>query len=328
MRSDRIAMMTKITLAVSLFVCVFGVNTLSAQQPTREEKRRNATKETPRTIQGESEKGKAPKATAISWQKLSDKQIARMLFPEKKLYFQPTLKERPMLQDLASLSEDEVAVHEVKRLVANFDNDSQDEMAVLVRYSTGMCTFCVNNVVIAVLGQQKGKAKIAWRTVDDDAFDNDGSANISTIKLIKTDKFFALAYIYHRTPGGVSSSKEMNIMRWDGEKFSKIWKYELESRDTGGHEAVPHDSLARVDFLDDEKGFKRIKVVAIYATRPYAEEWIQYVLYEEFAWSEKDQRYWSISEHEVRYENSQECISIKQEGRKDYKQCSKIEPHR
>lgn len=295
-------MTTKLKLAVVLFSCVFSASISYAQETTPEGKRRDAAKEVRRAIQTESQKGRLPKATTPSWQKLSDQQVARLFFPDGKLFFRDSTE--GLVDQYGSI--DGAVVHKVKRVVANLDTDPTDEMAVLLVYSTGMCTFCVDNAIFAILGRQDGKVKVRWRTEEIEAFDNDGTADISTMKLIQTDKFFEVAVTYNGTPGGVSSSKKMKIIRWDGKRFSAIWSYELESQDTGGHEGTPHDYLARIDFLDDKKGFKRIKVTSMYATRGRAEEPTQYVLYEEFAWSEKDQRYWSISQHEVRYEKGQE----------------------
>jgi len=301
-------------------------SSLNAQEAVdKAAKQGHVAKGVQRTIQRESQKNKVPKTSAISWRKLSDQQIARLLLPdEKQIYFGESSE--GLVKEGGTI--DGAVVHKVKRLVANFDNDPANEMAVLIRYSTGMCTFCVNNVIVAILDPQDGKINVRWRTEEIEAFDNDGSADIATLKLIKKDKFFELAYIYNGTPGGVSSSKEMGIIRWDGERFSKIWQYKIESHDTGGHEAIPHDSLARVDFIDDQKEAQRIKVVAMYATPPHAEDPTRYVLYEEFTWSEQDQRYWSVRQRERRYEKDQECVFIKEPGRRDYRRCHKIESRR
>jgi len=225
-------------------------------------------------------------AATSDWNKLSDEQIARMFFPDEKLYFQPTLEGLPM-SDPASL--DGVNVQGVKRVIANFDNDPEEEMAVLIVYSTGMCTSCVDNVIFAILDKQNGKVRIAWRS--ERGFAGDGT-DISKVKLIKKDKFFELSCTYDTTPGITGSAKEIKIIRWDGKKFSTIWGYELERHFSGTHESLPHDYSAKVDFVDAKKA-KRIKVSATFTYQGGSEKvvWKEYKLNEEFVWREKDQEY-------------------------------------
>ncbi|TAJ80661.1 hypothetical protein EPO44_18395, partial [bacterium] len=108
-------------------------------------------------------------AATSDWNRVSDRQIARLFFPTEILYFQPTIE---------SLFEggafDEIAVHEVKRLIANFDNDRESEMAVLLRYSDGQCNQCVNRVIVAILNDEKGQLRVAWSTEEHAVFDEDG----------------------------------------------------------------------------------------------------------------------------------------------------------
>ena len=47
-------------------------------------------------------------------------------------------------------------------------------MAILIRYSTGMCTLCSAPVLFAILDQQSGKPTVAWRTKEAEAFENAG----------------------------------------------------------------------------------------------------------------------------------------------------------
>ncbi len=260
------------------------------------------------------------KATAPPWEKLSDQQIARLFFPKEKLYFQPTIEGLPML-DPGSL--DGVNVYGVKRMVANFDNDPENEMAIIIHYSTGMCTFCVGNVIFAILDRQKEKVKIAWRSEEGEAFTTHGTANISTMKLMKKDRFFQLACAYDSSPIETGTSyKKMKIIRWDGKRFAEIWSYDLEGYDSGQRGGIPHDFLASVDFVDDKSVYKRIKVSALYATRPHLEEQrIQYSLNEEFAWSEEVQRYQSVKQQEVRYEKGETCVSYRKNAPKEEKNC-------
>jgi len=261
----------------------------------------------------------ASAASPSDWNRLSDRQIARLLFPEEKLYFEPTLEGLPML-DPASL--DGVNVYEVKRVVANFDNDPENEMAVLIHYSTGMCTFCIGTVIFAILDKQKGEVRIAWRTEKQEAFNTHGSANISAMKLIKNDKFFELAFTYDSSPIETGSSyKKMQIIRWNGKRFAEIWSYDLEGYDGGNRGGIPHDYLAKVDFLDDQKA-KRIKVASLYTTRPHREEQrVQYKLDEEFAWNEKTQMYQPVKQYEVKYEKGETCVSYRKHAPKDESQC-------
>jgi len=259
------------------------------------------------------------KTPASNWNKLSDRQITRLFFPKEKLYFQPTIEGLPML-DPALL--DGVNVYGVKRLVANFDNDPENEMAVVVSYSTGMCTFCIGTVILGILDKQKGKVRIAWRTEEQEAFETLDQAGISTMKLIKKGKFFELACTYDTSPIETGTSyKKMKIIRWDAKRFAEIWSYDLEGYDGGNRGGIPHDYLAKAEFIDDQKA-KRIKVASLYTTRPAdAEERVQSTLKEEFAWSEKAQVYQSVKRTEVKYKKGETCVSRIGYGRKDEKHC-------
>ena len=258
------------------------------------------------------------KATAPPWEKLSDQQIARLFFPKGKLHFSLRIEELPMLDPALF---DGVAVNKVKRVVANFDNDPDDEMAVLIDYSTGMCNSCIGNVIFAILDRQAGKVRIAWRTEKGEAFGKQ-VANISTMKIITKDRFVELACTYDSSSIGTGRSyKKMKIVRWDGKRFAEIWSYDLEGYDGGNH-GTPHDYLANVEFIDDQKGAKRIKVASLYTTRFHREEQrMQYNLTEEFAWSEKAQMYQSIKQQEVRYENGQTCVSYSKGAAKEESNC-------
>jgi hypothetical protein len=129
-------MMTKLGMACRTFMVPILVSvgvvasTVNAEETIRgETKRKDVTKEVQGAIQTASPKVKKRKASGTSWQKLSDKQIAQLLFPKEKLYFQPAL-EGPAMLDPEPF--DGVAVYEIKRVVANFDNDPEDEMAILI----------------------------------------------------------------------------------------------------------------------------------------------------------------------------------------------------
>jgi hypothetical protein len=254
------------------------------------------------------------------WQKLPNALIAQVFFPDEKLYFEPTLEGLPML-DAASL--DGVNVYEIKKIVANFDEDPEPEMAILIQYSTGMCTFCVGPVVFAILDQQSGRPTVAWKTESGEAFENAGETDISTLNLIANDKYHQLAIVFDRAPVETGSShKKTRIIRWDGMKFNEIWQHDLVSRNGGNRGGVPHDYVANVEFIDDGKGSKIIKVVSLYATRPTREEErTQRALDEEFAWSERDRRFILVRKHEQRHEKSKICDFVTEPGRKDIIQC-------
>jgi tetratricopeptide (TPR) repeat protein len=251
-----------------------------------------------RTIQKESRKIKVPRG----WQKLSDKQIARLLFPNDKLYFQPDFEGIPMeagsiVDEKGDIVDDVKVVHNVKRVVANLDDDPKDEMAVLINFSTGLCTSCGGQIIFAILDQQKGKVRIRWSTKENEGYDRDGPTSISAVKLISKDKYFGLVLLFNTSPLGFNPDKTMRIIRWDGNKFAEIWAHTLQSYDSGNREGFPHDYLAKLDFVENTKeGAKRIKVTSIYESGAHAPEVKKYVLHEEFAWSEKDQRYLPVSQ--------------------------------
>ena len=237
---------------------------------------------------------------ASDWQNVTDKQIAQLIFAKGKLYFQPDMEG---LLD-KSYSVDGVVIHKIKRLIANFDNDSENEMAVSVVYSTGMCTSCVDNVKFAILDKQGKKIKIQWTNEGlafDDVYEDNqikSESNISTIKLIKKDNFFELLCIYNSVPVGTGGSyKQISIVRWNGTKFTEIWHHEIQSSDTGGRGGIPHSSISKFNFIDDKTEYKKIKVTATYtyfvqSYKPHLKD-KYYSFEEEFIWSEKEQRYLS-----------------------------------
>ena len=229
------------------------------------------------------------KATAPPWEKLSDQQIARLFFPKEKLYFQPTLEGLPMLETEPL---DGVAVYEIKRVVANFDNDPEDELVVLIIFSTELLYAEYTKVIFAILDIGNGEIKIRWRTEEGEAFAN-APLDISAIRLINEDKFFALACTYDSSHAGMGSSyQKMKVIRWNGKNFSEIWSYNLRSYDSGGRGGIPHEYSATVDFLDTDKTAKRIRVGATF-TYHHNNEHLrkQYKLNEEFTWNEKEQKY-------------------------------------
>ncbi len=250
--------------------------------------------EVQRTIQRESQKIKRPKSSQSDWQKLSDEQIARLFFPKGKLGFGDSTE--GLVDEDRSI--DGTLVYEVKRVIANFDNDPEDEMAVLIVYSTQLAYAEYTEAIFAILGIENGEIKIRWRTEEGEAFAN-ALLDLSAIRLIDKDKFSALAYIYDSSHAGMGSSyQEMKIIRWDGKKFSEIWNYPTQSYDSGGRGGTPHGYLAKVDFVDG-KNAKRIKVNGMYATPPYDPELRtqKHFLYEEFAWNDKAQRYLAVRQH-------------------------------
>jgi hypothetical protein len=227
------------------------------------------------------------KAAAPPWEKLSDQQIVRLLFPKEKLYFEPTIEQLPETEPL-----DGVAVYETKRVVANFDNDPEDEMAVLIIYNTALLYAEYTKAVFAILDIMNEEIKIRWRTEEGEAFPN-APLDVSAIKLISKDKFLALACTYDTAHVGMGSSyQKMKVIRWNGKNFSEIWNYKLKSYDSGGRGGIPHEYSATVDFLDADKTAKRIRVSATF-TYQRNEEHLrkQYKLNEEFVWSEKEQKY-------------------------------------
>jgi hypothetical protein len=252
-----------------------------------------------------------PAKAAWSWSKVSDQQIARMLFPKEKLYLYPKNFEALPMLNPALL--DGVAAFEIKRLVANFDNDPEEELAVLIHYSTGMCTFCSDQAMFAILDKDNEKVRVAWK--NEDAFFGE-ETELSTIKLVLADKFFELRCDYDAGPGGRGTIySKMEIIRWDGQKFATIWSYDLEGYGTGSRGVMPHDYLARVDFIE-AKGAKRIRATSLLATQPNPDEVRQHFkLYEEFAWNEKAQVYQPVKAQEVSYEQGKTCVASKKTER-------------
>jgi len=252
--------MNKVKIAVFVFVLLANASPSDVQETRREEKRAVPPKEVPRTEQREKPTTKTPKASASFWQTLSDRQIARMFFPEERLYFQPDFE--GINEDLTTIGWG-VVVHKVKRVVANLDGDPEEEMAIQIVYGTGWCTSCGGQVIIAILDKQNGKVRVAWRTEEYGVWERDSTTNISTVKLITKDKFLQLGLVVNTSPLGFQPHKEMRIIRWDGKKFTTIWSHDLESFSGGERSDVPHEYLAKVDFLDDNKGAKRIKVASV-----------------------------------------------------------------
>jgi hypothetical protein len=261
---------------------------------------------------------------ARTWQNVSDSFIAQMFFPDEKLYFEPTIEGLPM-PDHASL--DGVNIYGIKKIVTNFDDDPEPEMAILIRYSTGMCTLCSGPVLFAILDQHSGKPTIVWRTKEAEAFENAGETDISTLNLIAKDRYEQLAIVFDRSPFETGSSyKKTRFIRWDGMKFSEIWRHDLVSRDGGTREEIPHDYVANLEFVDDETGNKRINVVSLYATWPTREEErTQRALEEEFAWSEVDKTFILVRKREQVYEKGKSCYSATEPGRKDVSQCYQVD---
>jgi hypothetical protein len=252
------------------------------------------------------------KTTRVDWRKVSDQQIAQMLFPKEKLYLYPkNFETLPM--NAGSL--DGVAIFLIKRLVANFDNDPEEELAVLIDYSTGMCTLCNGQAMFAILDKDNEKVRVAWKKEEGLSFFGDGT-EISTVKLIHTDKFFELECIYDSTPSGTGTLySEIEIIRWNGQKFTSIWKHDLEGYGTGARGVVPHDYLARVDFID-ARGAKRIKATSLLVTRPDSNEVRQHFkLEEDFVWNEKAQVYQTAKQYELSYEVGKTCVASKETKR-------------
>jgi hypothetical protein len=248
-----------------------------------------------------------------SWSKVSDQQIARMLFPKEKLYLYPKNIEALPMPDPATI--DGVAILAMKRVVANFDNDPHEELAVVVYVYTGLCTFCNSQAVFAILHKDDEKIRVAWRSEEGRRFFGE-ETEISTMKLIQADKFFELRCTYDKSPvetGNVYRKTE--IIRWNGQKFATIWSYDLEGYGSGGRGSMPHDYLARVDFIDD-KAAKRIKATSLLTTRPNPYEVRQHFkLEEEFAWNEKTQTYEPVKQYEVSYEQGRICTASKKTER-------------
>lgn len=233
-------------------------------------------------------------AATLDWNSVSDEQIARLFFPDGKLGFGDSAV--GLVDQDGSI--DGVLVHEIKRLIANFDNDPEDEMAVFIVYNTELNYAEYTRAIFAILDRDKEEIKIRWRTEEGEASANAPLA-ISAIRLINRDKFFALACTYDSSPIGRGSSyQKMKIIRWDGKKFSEIWSYNLRSYDGGNRGGIRHEYSAKVDFVDD-KDAKRINVDAIF-TAHGTEEQVhkkEYKLKEEFVWRAKDQRYTRVKEH-------------------------------
>lgn len=314
--------MGNIKIAVFLFAWFVNANASNAQQTRREEKRPVPVKTVPTTEQSDKQ---APKPSASSWQTLSDQQIARMLFPHERLYFQPGFE--GIQEDLTTVGWG-VVVHNVKRVVANLDDDPEAELAVLVLYSTGLCTSCGGQAIVAILDKHNAQLGVPWSTKEGEAYDRDGTTNISTVKLIRKDPFYELAVALNTSPLSIQPHKVMHIIRWDGKKFTTIWNYDLESFSGGERSDIPHDYLAKVDFLDENKGAKRIRVTSIYVTWPHAvgKQRRQFKLKEEFAWSDTEQKYLAIQRDERKYEKGEVCVFHRQQGRDDYRDCRNIEP--
>jgi hypothetical protein len=255
-----------------------------------------------------------------TWQNVSNSFIAQMFFPDEKLYFEQTIEGLPM-PDAASL--DGVNIYDIKKIIANFDDDPEPEMAILVRYSTGRCTLCSGPVLFAILDQQNGKPTVAWRTKEGEAFENTGETDISTVNLIAKDRYEQLAIVFDRSPFETGSSyKKTRLIRWDGMKFSEIWRHDLVSRDGGNRGGVPHYYVANLEFVDDGNGNKGINVVGLYATWPTREEErTQRALEEQFVWSELDRRFILVTKREQLHEKGKNCYSVTEPGREDIIQC-------
>jgi hypothetical protein len=254
-----------------------------------------------------------PAKAAWSWSKVSDQQIARMLFPKEKLYLYPKNIEALPSPNPAII--DGVAILAMKRVVANFDNDPDEELAVVVHVYTGLCTFCNSQAVFAILHKDDEKIRVAWRSEEGSRFFDQGT-EIATIKLIKMDKFFELKCIFDGSPMETGTIyREMEIIRWNGQKFTSIWSYELEGYGTGARGVMPHDYLASVDFID-AKDAKRIKATSLLTTRPNPYEVRQHFkLEEEFAWNEKVQAYQPTKQYELSYELGKTCVASKKTQR-------------
>lgn len=228
-------------------------------------------------------------AATSDWNSVSDEQIARLFFPNGKLGFGDSTE--GSVEEYESL--DGVLVHELQRVKANFDNDAEEEMAVLIVYNAELAYAEYTKAIFAILDLESENIKIRWRA--------EGSVNapvnISAMKLINKDNFSALAYTYDRSHAASGSSyQKMKIIRWDGKRFSEIWSYNLQSYDSGGRGGIPHDYSAKVDFVDTDKVAKRIRVGATF-TYHHNQEHLrkQYKLNEEFVWSEKEQKYLAVT---------------------------------
>jgi len=316
--------MTKVKIAAFLFVLLVNASPSDAQGTRLEEKRAAPPKEVPRKRQSEKQTTKAPKASGSSWQKLSDREIARMFFPEERLYFQENIK--GLFKDPGAF--DEIAVHEVKRLIANFDNDNESEMAILLRYSRGECNYCVDNLIVAILDEERGNLRSAWTTKGQALFDEDGTADIWAARLIQKDDFSQLVLKYGGLACSGCSHKWMTIVRWNGKEFREIWSHDIEKYDHGGHDEHAHRYVANVDFARDDKPGKRISVNSIYVTSPRRlEQRTQIEVDEVFAWSEKEQRYVAVRRREYKYEKGELCGSSMdlERQQKTTENCYKIE---
>lgn len=255
---------------------------------------------------------------------MPDTTTARLFFPDEKLYFQPTLEGLPM--DAGVL--DGIAVHEVKRLIANFDNETENEMAIQLIYSDGLCNSCAGQVIFAILGKRGGEIKILWKNKHL-AFDEDGTTDIWATRLIRKDNFPQLVLKYSGLACSGCSHKWVTIVRWNGKEFTEIWSHEIEKYDHGGHTENAHRYVANVDFTRNDRPAKEIRVNSIYVTFPTAvEQRTQTAVTEEFAWSEKEQRYLVMRKREYKYEKGEACDFSWEQGRKDYRQCYKVEPRR
>jgi len=231
-------------------------------------------------------------ASPSDWNRLSDQKIAQLLFPKEKLYLEPALAWQS-IPDTEVL--DGVAVYKIKKIIANFDDDPEDEMAVLIIFNRELPYAEYIRAIFAILDMEKGEIKIRWTT---EAVAN-APVDISAIRLINKDKFFALAYTYDRSHAASGSSyQKMEIIRWDGKRFAEIWSYNLRSYDGGNRGGIRHEYSARVDFVDNRDA-KGIKVDAIFTAHGTEEEVHKkdYKLKEEFVWKEKEQRYARVREH-------------------------------
>jgi hypothetical protein len=206
----------------------------------------------------------------------------------------------------------------VKRIVANFDSDPANEMAVLIIYSTGICTMCVNRTVFGILDRQNGKVTLSWRS--EEGFDN-GGADIRASKIVKAGRFSELTCVFDTHPLG-DSYQRMKIIRWTGKQFNKIWSHDLEGYGTGARGGEPHDYLARVEFAEEKKA-KRIRVTSLYTTRPYeGEQRYQYKHEEVFVWSETAHVYEPVQQGQVSYYQGHSCESNRKMTPEEIRYCN------
>jgi tetratricopeptide (TPR) repeat protein len=270
---------------------ISGLREYSSVEPWLIRHRGDALADVQRTIRRESQKVKIPITSPSPWQKVSDEQIARLFFPNEKLCFNPC-PDGVLRMDLGTL--DGVYVYEINKVVANLDDDPESEFVVLIKYSTGQCTSCSNQLSIGILDGRNETVNIAW---SDHAFDH--HSQISVVKLFNQDKFLELAIIYDTGPGSVVTNRKIRFLRWTGKQFAEVWSTPIEDYDSGAHEGIPHAFLAKVDFLQDKTETTRVRVTGVYSTPPHVEEWTQYAMHEEFAWNEAAQKYLSVKQIKV-----------------------------